>query len=172
MKIIRTDCLVIGAGLAGCAYALHAAQRGLQVELLSLDGPLVANSDWAQGGIIYSVASTPEKFARDIMEASDHEANPKAIAHLVKEGPVAVKETLIDLLGVAFDLRHQIFEQIGVAVDIADGVDDRVVARHANLNVTGASNAPVQAPDRPVAWCWGTVLRKPRATRRGISLDI
>ena len=103
MKIIRTDCLVIGAGLAGCAYALHAAQRGLQVELLSLDGPLVANSDWAQGGIIYSVASTPEKFARDIMEASDHEANPKAIAHLVKEGPVAVKETLIDLLGVAFD---------------------------------------------------------------------
>jgi L-aspartate oxidase len=103
MKIITTDCLVIGAGLAGCAYALHAAQRGLQVELLSLDGPLAANSDWAQGGIIYSAASTPEKFARDILEASDHEANPKAIDHLVKEGPTAVKETLIDLLGVAFD---------------------------------------------------------------------
>ena len=53
MEIIETDCLVIGAGLAGSAYALHAARAGRRVELLALDGPLVANSDWAQGGIIY-----------------------------------------------------------------------------------------------------------------------
>ena len=103
MKIIRTDCLVIGAGLAGCAYALTAAQRGLQVELLSLDGPLAANSDWAQGGIIYSVESTPEKFAKDILDASDQQANPMAIEHLVVEGPIAVKEMLLDTLGIPFD---------------------------------------------------------------------
>ena len=53
MKTIHTDCLVIGAGLAGSAYAMHAARSGLQVEMLSLDGPLSANSNWAQGGIIY-----------------------------------------------------------------------------------------------------------------------
>jgi aryl-alcohol dehydrogenase-like predicted oxidoreductase len=66
MKIIRTDCLVIGAGLAGSAYALHAARAGLSVELLSLAEPLVANSDWAQGGIIYDTTPDPASLAREI----------------------------------------------------------------------------------------------------------
>ncbi|MCC6415956.1 MAG: L-aspartate oxidase [Opitutaceae bacterium] len=103
MKTITTDCLIIGAGLAGSAYALHAARRGLRVELLSLDGPLVANSDWAQGGIIYETSATPEKLAADIIAASDGTANPAAVAHLVREGPIAVKELLLDELDVAFD---------------------------------------------------------------------
>lgn len=103
MKTITTDCLVIGAGLAGSAYALHAARRGLKVELLSLDGPLVANSDWAQGGIIYENSATPEKLAHDIIEASDGTANPQAVEHLVREGPTAVKELLLDELDVSFD---------------------------------------------------------------------
>ncbi|MCF7686850.1 MAG: L-aspartate oxidase [Cephaloticoccus sp.] len=103
MKTIHTDCLVIGAGLAGSVYALHAARSGLRVELLSLDGPLVANSDWAQGGIIYENSATPEKLAHDIIAASDGTANPAAVEHLVREGPMAVKELLLDELGVAFD---------------------------------------------------------------------
>lgn len=103
MEVIQTDCLVIGAGLAGCAYALNAARLGLEVELLSLEGPLVANSDWAQGGIIYDVSPDPAKLARDILEASDGTANPAAIEQLVKEGPAAVKELLFDEAHVAFD---------------------------------------------------------------------
>ena len=103
MKTLHTDCLVIGAGLAGSAYALHAAQAGLAVELLSLEGPLVANSDWAQGGIIYDVSPDPAQLAHDIVEASDHTSNPAAIAQLVHEGPAAVKELLLDDLGVGFD---------------------------------------------------------------------
>ena len=103
MNTITTDCLVIGAGLAGSAYALHAARLGLKVEMLSLDGPLVANSDWAQGGIIYEQSSSPEKLAADIIQASDGTANPLAVEHLVREGPVAVKELLLDDLDVAFD---------------------------------------------------------------------
>jgi L-aspartate oxidase len=103
MNVIRTDCLVIGAGLAGCAYALQAARQGLSVELLSLQGPLVANSDWAQGGIIYDVATDPTQLACDIMEASDGTSNPAAIAQLVTEGPTAVKELLLDELKIAFD---------------------------------------------------------------------
>jgi len=103
VKTIHTDCLVIGAGLAGSVYALHAARAGLRVELLSLDGPLVANSNWAQGGIIYENSPSPEELAKDIFEASDGTANPAAVAHLVSEGPLAVKELLLDELGVEFD---------------------------------------------------------------------
>ena len=103
MKIIRTDCLVIGAGLAGSAYALHAARAGLAVELLSLAEPLVANSDWAQGGIVYDTTPDPALLARDILDASDGTANPAAIDQLVREGPAAVKALLLDELQVGFD---------------------------------------------------------------------
>ena len=103
MQTIQTDCLVLGAGLAGSAYALQAAKNGLTVELLSLGEPLQANSDWAQGGIIYDTTPNPQQLARDILEASDGTANPSAIEQLVREGPAAVKELLLDDLHVGFD---------------------------------------------------------------------
>jgi L-aspartate oxidase len=103
MQTIHTDCLVIGAGLAGSAYALQVARQGLAVELLSLSEPLAANSDWAQGGIIYDTTRDPGQLARDIIEASDGTSNPLAVDHLVREGPAAVKELLLDEIGVAFD---------------------------------------------------------------------
>jgi L-aspartate oxidase len=103
MKVIRTDCLVIGAGLAGSAYALHAARAGLDVHMLSLGGPSEANSDWAQGGIIYDTSAEPDLLARDIMAASDGTANPAAVEQLVREGPGAVRELLLEELNVSFD---------------------------------------------------------------------
>ncbi len=106
MRLIQTDCLVIGAGLAGSAYALRAAKHGLSSELLSLAGPLEANSDWAQGGIIYDTSPDPGALARDILEAGDNMSNPAAVEQLVREGPRIVKEFLIDDLGVAFDHDH------------------------------------------------------------------
>jgi len=103
MKVIRTDCLVIGAGFAGASYALYAARAGLDVQLLSLGGPLQANSDWAQGGIIYDTSTEPDLLIKDILEASDGTANPAAVRQLVMEGPDAVRELLIDDLQVGFD---------------------------------------------------------------------
>jgi L-aspartate oxidase len=103
MDVIHTDCLVIGAGLAGSAYALRAARAGLEVQLLSLGGPSEANSDWAQGGIIFDTSTQPDSLAGDIMTASDGMANPAAIKQLVKEGPTAVRELLLDELDIAFD---------------------------------------------------------------------
>jgi L-aspartate oxidase len=103
MDVMHTDCLVIGGGFAGSAYALYAARAGLKVSLLSLGGPLEANSDWAQGGIIYDTSPDPELLTRDILEASDGTANPAAVQQLVREGPVAVRELLLDDLVVGFD---------------------------------------------------------------------
>ena len=103
MKTIHTDCLVLGAGLAGSAYALHAARAGFQVELLSLGPPLQANSDWAQGGIIYDTTPDSAQLAQDILAASDGTASAAAIEQLVREGPAAVKELLLDDLHVGFD---------------------------------------------------------------------
>ena len=103
MEIIRTDCLVIGAGLAGSAYALQAAKHGLACELLSAADPLASNSNLAQGGIIYDPAPDPASLARDIFEASDRTANPAAVDQLVREGPRAVEELLFDDARVGFD---------------------------------------------------------------------
>src|SRR5215469_8250587 len=44
------DFLVIGSGLAGLTYALHAAPHG-SVALLTKKNRADANSSWAQGGI-------------------------------------------------------------------------------------------------------------------------
>lgn len=103
MHIIETDCLVIGAGLAGCAYALEMAKAGHRVQLLSMGGPLEANSDHAQGGIIYNVSPDPSLLERDIHEASDRSANPEAVSHLVNHGPEAVREFLIQQCAIPFD---------------------------------------------------------------------
>ncbi len=103
MDVIETDCLVIGSGLAGSVYAIEASKRGLSTELLSLSEPLEANSDWAQGGIIYDTDPDPAALARDILEAGCNACNPAAVEQLVREGPSAVRELLIEDLGVAFD---------------------------------------------------------------------
>jgi L-aspartate oxidase len=103
MDVYRTDCLVIGAGLAGSAYALRASEHGLSCELLSLSDPLQANSDWAQGGIIYDTTSDPAALTRDILEAGAQMSNLAAVEQLVREGPAIVKQLLIDDLGIDFD---------------------------------------------------------------------
>jgi L-aspartate oxidase len=70
---------------------------------MSHGGPLEANSDWAQGGIIYDTSSEPERLAEDIVLASEGTANPLAVEQLVAKGPAAVKALLLDDLHVDFD---------------------------------------------------------------------
>jgi len=104
MKIMDTDCLVIGYGVAGGSYALMAAREGLDVVLLSADEPpRGANSDWAQGGIIFHEEKDMAQLKEDIMKASDHTANPEAVDALARYGPETVRKLLLEELEIPFD---------------------------------------------------------------------
>ncbi len=104
MDIHHTDCLIIGSGLAGSAFAHYTAKQGLECALVSSDALVTtANSDWAQGGIIFHDQDDAAQLSEDIMRAGDGAANKKAIESLVKNGPGAVKSFLIDELQVDFD---------------------------------------------------------------------
>jgi L-aspartate oxidase len=151
MQIHRTDCLVIGAGLAGSAYALHMAKQGRSVELLSLGEPMAANSAWAQGGIIYDTTRDPAALARDIFEASDRSANPAAIEHLVREGPAAVEELLLG------------DPQIGFDRDSAGGLDLTREGGHSARRIIHAKDATGHAILSGIA---RRVDAEPKITRR------
>lgn len=99
----RTDILVIGAGIAGCAAALAAARAGAEVTVATkASRPADANTYWAQGGIAVETED-PTSFRRDILAAADGEADPEAVETLVSESREAVTDVLVETLGVPFD---------------------------------------------------------------------
>lgn len=103
MRTVRTDCLVVGCGLAGAAYAYQAAKAGLDCILLTGE-PSAAecNSARAQGGIV-DPSVDPQSLRSDIMAASAGAANPRAIDFMVERGGAAVRDLLVDELDVPFE---------------------------------------------------------------------
>ena len=99
----RSDILVLGSGIAGLSAALGAARNGASVTLATkATQPEGASTWWAQGGI--AVARTaPEQFKDDIDAASSGTSDPGALDVLVQNADAAVRDVLIDTLGVGFD---------------------------------------------------------------------
>lgn len=96
--------LVVGSGVAGACCALRLAGQGRQVALLSA-GDFVGdgNTALAQGGIVgRGRKDTPSLLAKDILRAGCHHNHVKAVNHLAKNGPDAVREMLVERLGVPF----------------------------------------------------------------------
>ena len=101
----RSQVLVIGSGLAGCAAALTMADRGFEVHLLmpteELDG---GNSIMAQGGIVFSTDGEDQKSLQHDMFVAGHNYNyVEAVRFLAEHGGEAVQSMLIDKLHVPFD---------------------------------------------------------------------
>ncbi|MFO8115516.1 MAG: FAD-dependent oxidoreductase [Halorubrum sp.] len=116
----RTEVLVIGAGIAGCATALAAARAGADVTVATkASRPADASSYWAQGGIAVTTED-PASFRRDVLAAAAGEADPEAVEILVRESRDAVADVLVDTLGVPFD------RSAGRASDDADTADGRL----------------------------------------------
>jgi len=99
MKIIYTDVLVIGGGLAGLRVAIAARRRGHDAVILSLVPPKRSHSAAAQGGMQASLANVirgrgdnEDVHFEDTVRGSDWGADQRVVRMFVDTAPKAVRE--------------------------------------------------------------------------------
>jgi fumarate reductase flavoprotein subunit len=99
MKIIYTDVLVIGGGLAGLRIGIGAKRRGHDVIILSLVAPKRSHSCAAQGGMQASLANVikgqgdnEDVHFEDTVRGSDWGADQQVVRMFVNSAPKAVRE--------------------------------------------------------------------------------
>lgn len=99
---IRTDFIVVGAGVAGLSAAIELASAG-RVLVIAKDTLRESSSEYAQGGIAAALNDDDEVelHEHDTIVAGDGLCNVQAVHTLVEEGPAAI-ERLIEW-GTAFD---------------------------------------------------------------------
>jgi L-aspartate oxidase len=104
---LSTEVLILGSGIAGATTALALADAGIPVTVVTrATRPEESNTYWAQGGIIYKGEDdSPGQLAEDITRAGAGHSNPQAVRILAEEGPAAVREILLERVGVSFDHR-------------------------------------------------------------------
>jgi fumarate reductase flavoprotein subunit len=98
-KIITTDVLVIGAGLAGERSAIASASEGLDVIILSLVPPRRSHSSAAQGGMQASLGNSvkgegdnPTIHWLDTVKGSDWGADQEVARIFADNAPIAMRE--------------------------------------------------------------------------------
>jgi len=99
MKIIYTDVLVIGGGLAGLRTAIGAKRRGHDAIILSLVPPKRSHSAAAQGGMQASLANSAkgdgdneDVHFEDTVRGSDWGADQDVVRMFVNTAPKAIRE--------------------------------------------------------------------------------
>lgn len=99
MKVIHSDVLVIGGGLAGLRMAIAARRRGHEAIILSLVPPKRSHSVAAQGGMQASLANVlkgqgddEDVHFADTVRGSDWGADQEVVRMFVNTAPKAVRE--------------------------------------------------------------------------------
>ena len=99
MKVVYTDVLVIGGGLAGLRTAVGVKRRGLDVLILSLVPAKRSHSVAAQGGMQASLGNSAmgagdneDVHFEDTVRGSDWGADQKVVRMFVNTAPKAVRE--------------------------------------------------------------------------------
>lgn len=102
---IQVDFLVVGSGLAGLTFALHAAEHG-NVAVLTKANIFESNTSYAQGGIAAAVGESDswQLHEQDTLTAGDGECDREAVKFLVQNAPAAIE--WLAKLGVRFDRDH------------------------------------------------------------------
>jgi fumarate reductase flavoprotein subunit len=99
MKIVYTDVLVVGGGLAGLRVGIGAKRRGHDVVVLSLVPPKRSHSAAAQGGMQASLGNVTKGAGdnedvhfEDTVRGSDWGADQRVVRMFVNTAPKAVRE--------------------------------------------------------------------------------
>jgi L-aspartate oxidase len=100
--MIETDYLVIGSGLAGLYFALHAAEHG-RVLIVTKREAAESNTNYAQGGIATVLARDDsfEAHIADTLRVGDGLCHRDVVEICVREGPGHIR-ALADRFGVDF----------------------------------------------------------------------
>ena len=104
--MIETDYLVVGSGIAGLTFDLHASDHG-HLTIVTKRAPDDANTNYAQGGIaaVLDPEDTIEAHVRDTLTVGEGLCHKDIVELCVHEGPHAVRE-LIDRWGAHFDMHE------------------------------------------------------------------
>lgn len=99
----RRDYVVVGSGLAGLTFALHAAEHG-RVCVLTKNVITESNTNYAQGGIAAAVGESDswELHEQDTLTAGAGLCDREAVRFLVQQAPGSIR--WLQQLGARFDL--------------------------------------------------------------------
>jgi L-aspartate oxidase len=130
-RIVSTDFLVVGAGIAGLRAAVELAEHG-DVLVVTKESLGESNTFYAQGGIAVAMAGDEDValHLEDTIAAGDGLVDQAAAEVLVAEGPVRVAELLE--WGAKFD------REGGVLMRTREGAHSQPRILHANGDATGA----------------------------------
>jgi fumarate reductase flavoprotein subunit len=99
LKVVYTDVLVIGGGLAGLRMGIGARRRGHDVIILSLVPPKRSHSAAAQGGmqaslgnVVKGMGDNEDVHFEDTVRGSDWGADQRVVRMFVDTAPKAVRE--------------------------------------------------------------------------------
>ncbi|MFQ3620076.1 MAG: FAD-dependent oxidoreductase, partial [Spirochaetales bacterium] len=98
------DLVVIGSGISGLSCAIAAAEKGLEVAVITKESDLAeSNTLYAQGGIVArSAGDTPTSLYKDILRAGAYINHKPSVRYVSEVGPQLVEEYLVNKARVPF----------------------------------------------------------------------